>query len=112
MLKENVTRRSVRLSFCEAGVDSFPVLTAGGGLGGVAAAAAGLSCRDCFKVFYVHKFRAVLGKNRLIFPGEKVGCGAPSRRRPVPAASRTPGLGGWPDVRGRGWGMLGAQCLR
>ncbi|XP_016052865.1 PREDICTED: cytoplasmic tRNA 2-thiolation protein 2 isoform X2 [Miniopterus natalensis] len=29
-------------------------------------------CRDCFKVFYVHKFRAVLGKNRLIFPGEKV----------------------------------------
>nr|XP_036849771.1 cytoplasmic tRNA 2-thiolation protein 2 isoform X2 [Manis javanica] len=29
-------------------------------------------CRDCFKAFYVHKFRAVLGKNRLIFPGEKV----------------------------------------
>ncbi|KAB1260255.1 Cytoplasmic tRNA 2-thiolation protein 2 [Camelus dromedarius] len=29
-------------------------------------------CRDCFKVFYVHKFRAMLGKNRLIFPGEKV----------------------------------------
>ncbi|XP_026974791.1 cytoplasmic tRNA 2-thiolation protein 2 isoform X4 [Sagmatias obliquidens] len=29
-------------------------------------------CRDCFKVFYVHKFRAVLGKNRLVFPGEKV----------------------------------------
>eukprot|EP00069_Balaena_mysticetus_P011010 bmy_20971T0 len=28
-------------------------------------------CRDCFKAFYVHKFRAVLGKNRLIFPGEK-----------------------------------------
>lgn len=31
-------------------------------------------CRDCFKAFYVHKFRAVLGKNRLIFPGEKVEC--------------------------------------
>ncbi|XP_006888917.1 PREDICTED: cytoplasmic tRNA 2-thiolation protein 2 [Elephantulus edwardii] len=29
-------------------------------------------CRDCFKAYYVHKFRAVLGKNRLIFPGEKV----------------------------------------
>lgn len=29
-------------------------------------------CRDCFKAFYTHKFRAVLGKNRLIFPGEKV----------------------------------------
>ncbi|XP_023980568.1 cytoplasmic tRNA 2-thiolation protein 2 isoform X2 [Physeter macrocephalus] len=29
-------------------------------------------CRDCFKAFYVHKFRAVLGKNRLVFPGEKV----------------------------------------
>ncbi|EPQ05408.1 Cytoplasmic tRNA 2-thiolation protein 2 [Myotis brandtii] len=28
--------------------------------------------QDCFKAFYVHKFRAVLGKNRLIFPGEKV----------------------------------------
>uniref|UniRef100_A0A2K5LZV9 Cytoplasmic tRNA 2-thiolation protein 2 n=1 Tax=Cercocebus atys TaxID=9531 RepID=A0A2K5LZV9_CERAT len=25
-------------------------------------------CRDCFKAFYVHKFRAMLGKNRLIFP--------------------------------------------
>uniref|UniRef100_A0A8C3WK16 Cytoplasmic tRNA 2-thiolation protein 2 n=1 Tax=Catagonus wagneri TaxID=51154 RepID=A0A8C3WK16_9CETA len=29
-------------------------------------------CRDCFKALYVHKFRAVLGKSRLIFPGEKV----------------------------------------
>nr|XP_012416995.1 PREDICTED: cytoplasmic tRNA 2-thiolation protein 2 [Odobenus rosmarus divergens] len=29
-------------------------------------------CRDCFRAFYIHKFRAVLGKNRLIFPGEKV----------------------------------------
>ncbi|XP_052022776.1 cytoplasmic tRNA 2-thiolation protein 2 isoform X46 [Apodemus sylvaticus] len=29
-------------------------------------------CRDCFKAFYVHKFRAMLGKNRVIFPGEKV----------------------------------------
>uniref|UniRef100_A0A452EMN9 Cytoplasmic tRNA 2-thiolation protein 2 n=1 Tax=Capra hircus TaxID=9925 RepID=A0A452EMN9_CAPHI len=29
-------------------------------------------CRDCFKALYVHKFRAMLGKNRLIFPGEKV----------------------------------------
>ncbi|XP_039082806.1 cytoplasmic tRNA 2-thiolation protein 2 isoform X2 [Hyaena hyaena] len=27
---------------------------------------------DCFRAFYIHKFRAVLGKNRLIFPGEKV----------------------------------------
>ncbi|MBZ3872162.1 Cytoplasmic tRNA 2-thiolation protein 2 [Sciurus carolinensis] len=27
--------------------------------------------RDCFKALYVHKFRAMLGKNRLIFPGEK-----------------------------------------
>ncbi|XP_076989391.1 cytoplasmic tRNA 2-thiolation protein 2 isoform X2 [Tamandua tetradactyla] len=29
-------------------------------------------CRGCFKAYYIHKFRAVLGKNRLIFPGEKV----------------------------------------
>lgn len=29
-------------------------------------------CRVCFKAFYVHKFRAMLGKNRVIFPGEKV----------------------------------------
>ncbi|XP_066569853.1 cytoplasmic tRNA 2-thiolation protein 2 isoform X2 [Amia ocellicauda] len=29
-------------------------------------------CRDCFKEYFVHKFRAMLGKNRLIFPGEKV----------------------------------------
>lgn len=31
--------------------------------------------RDCFKAFYVHKFRAMLGKNRVIFPGEKVHAG-------------------------------------
>nr|XP_023646536.1 cytoplasmic tRNA 2-thiolation protein 2 isoform X1 [Paramormyrops kingsleyae] len=29
-------------------------------------------CRGCFKEYFVHKFRAMLGKNRLIFPGEKV----------------------------------------
>ncbi|XP_033896271.3 cytoplasmic tRNA 2-thiolation protein 2-like [Acipenser ruthenus] len=29
-------------------------------------------CGDCFKEYFVHKFRAMLGKNRLIFPGEKV----------------------------------------
>ncbi|XP_074142308.1 cytoplasmic tRNA 2-thiolation protein 2 isoform X2 [Sminthopsis crassicaudata] len=29
-------------------------------------------CKDCFKAYYIHKFRAMLGKNRLIFPGEKV----------------------------------------
>lgn len=29
-------------------------------------------CRDCFKAFYTHKFRAVLGKSRVVFPGEKV----------------------------------------
>ncbi|XP_068183709.1 cytoplasmic tRNA 2-thiolation protein 2 [Antennarius striatus] len=29
-------------------------------------------CRSCFKEFFVHKFRAMLGKNRIIFPGEKV----------------------------------------
>ncbi|KAL3972543.1 erythrocyte membrane protein band 4 [Sarotherodon galilaeus] len=29
-------------------------------------------CRLCFKDFFVHKFKAVLGKNRIIFPGEKV----------------------------------------
>lgn len=34
-----------------------------------------LCFRDCFKAFYVHKFRAMLGKNRLIFPGEKVASG-------------------------------------
>ncbi|XP_069492015.1 cytoplasmic tRNA 2-thiolation protein 2 isoform X2 [Ambystoma mexicanum] len=29
-------------------------------------------CRDCFKEYFIHKFRAMLGKNRLIYPGEKV----------------------------------------
>ncbi|XP_028930676.1 cytoplasmic tRNA 2-thiolation protein 2 isoform X2 [Ornithorhynchus anatinus] len=29
-------------------------------------------CKECFKAYYIHKFRAMLGKNRLIFPGEKV----------------------------------------
>ncbi|XP_010224849.1 PREDICTED: cytoplasmic tRNA 2-thiolation protein 2 [Tinamus guttatus] len=29
-------------------------------------------CRSCFREYFVHKFRAMLGKNRVIFPGEKV----------------------------------------
>ncbi|XP_077165740.1 cytoplasmic tRNA 2-thiolation protein 2 [Paroedura picta] len=29
-------------------------------------------CKACFKDYFVHKFRATLGKNRCIFPGEKV----------------------------------------
>ncbi|XP_068597212.1 cytoplasmic tRNA 2-thiolation protein 2 [Brachionichthys hirsutus] len=29
-------------------------------------------CRACFKEFFIHKFRAVLGKHRILFPGEKV----------------------------------------
>ncbi|KAJ7986064.1 hypothetical protein DPEC_G00346930 [Dallia pectoralis] len=29
-------------------------------------------CRCCFKEYFIHKFRAMLGKNRVIFPGEKV----------------------------------------
>ncbi|XP_039947412.1 cytoplasmic tRNA 2-thiolation protein 2 isoform X2 [Hirundo rustica] len=29
-------------------------------------------CRACFRDYFVHKFRAMLGKNRVIFPGEKV----------------------------------------
>ncbi|KAK5907922.1 hypothetical protein CgunFtcFv8_016022 [Champsocephalus gunnari] len=29
-------------------------------------------CRGCFKDYFIHKFRAVLGKNRLILPEEKV----------------------------------------
>uniref|UniRef100_UPI00358E7C40 cytoplasmic tRNA 2-thiolation protein 2 n=1 Tax=Myxine glutinosa TaxID=7769 RepID=UPI00358E7C40 len=29
-------------------------------------------CRECFGEYFVHKFRAVLGKMRAIFPGEKV----------------------------------------
>ncbi|XP_069544193.1 cytoplasmic tRNA 2-thiolation protein 2 isoform X1 [Brachyistius frenatus] len=29
-------------------------------------------CRSCFQEFFIHKFRAVLGKTRVIFPGEKV----------------------------------------
>ncbi|XP_077439047.1 cytoplasmic tRNA 2-thiolation protein 2 [Vanacampus margaritifer] len=29
-------------------------------------------CRDCFEQYFHHKFRAILGKNRVIFPGEKV----------------------------------------
>ncbi|KAL1007142.1 hypothetical protein UPYG_G00082620 [Umbra pygmaea] len=29
-------------------------------------------CSCCFKEYFIHKFRAMLGKNRVIFPGEKV----------------------------------------
>ncbi|XP_028812109.1 cytoplasmic tRNA 2-thiolation protein 2 isoform X2 [Denticeps clupeoides] len=29
-------------------------------------------CRGCFKDYFIHKFRAMLGKNRIIFPGERV----------------------------------------
>ncbi|XP_029376382.1 cytoplasmic tRNA 2-thiolation protein 2 [Echeneis naucrates] len=29
-------------------------------------------CRTCFREYFIHKFRAMLGKNRIIFPGEKV----------------------------------------
>uniref|UniRef100_A0A493T9A5 Cytoplasmic tRNA 2-thiolation protein 2 n=1 Tax=Anas platyrhynchos platyrhynchos TaxID=8840 RepID=A0A493T9A5_ANAPP len=29
-------------------------------------------CRACFREYFVHKFRAMLGKNHVIFPGEKV----------------------------------------
>uniref|UniRef100_A0A8C1YYZ4 Cytoplasmic tRNA 2-thiolation protein 2 n=1 Tax=Cyprinus carpio TaxID=7962 RepID=A0A8C1YYZ4_CYPCA len=29
-------------------------------------------CRACFKEYFIHKFRAMLGKNRVIFPQEKV----------------------------------------
>ncbi|KAM9847888.1 cytoplasmic tRNA 2-thiolation protein 2 isoform 2-T2 [Aulostomus maculatus] len=29
-------------------------------------------CRNCFKEYFIHKFRAMLGKNRIIFPAEKV----------------------------------------
>ncbi|XP_071401442.1 cytoplasmic tRNA 2-thiolation protein 2 [Centroberyx affinis] len=29
-------------------------------------------CSGCFKEYFIHKFRAMLGKNRIIFPGEKV----------------------------------------
>uniref|UniRef100_A0A8C7XTB2 Cytoplasmic tRNA 2-thiolation protein 2 n=1 Tax=Oryzias sinensis TaxID=183150 RepID=A0A8C7XTB2_9TELE len=29
-------------------------------------------CRSCFREYFTHKFRAMLGKTRLIFPGEKV----------------------------------------
>ncbi|NXG64459.1 CTU2 protein, partial [Hemiprocne comata] len=29
-------------------------------------------CSGCFREYFVHKFRAMLGKNRVIFPGEKV----------------------------------------
>ncbi|KAM9122276.1 cytoplasmic tRNA 2-thiolation protein 2 isoform 2-T2 [Pangshura tecta] len=29
-------------------------------------------CKACFREYFVHKFRAMLGKNRAIYPGEKV----------------------------------------
>ncbi|CAJ1066556.1 cytoplasmic tRNA 2-thiolation protein 2 [Xyrichtys novacula] len=29
-------------------------------------------CRGCFREYFIHKFRAMLGKNRIIFPAEKV----------------------------------------
>lgn len=70
--KEKVTEQASGCRPVEASISSFPLGTEGGQPGPVAAASGGLRCRDCFKAFYVHKFRAVLGKNRLIFPGEKV----------------------------------------
>ncbi|KAM3917939.1 cytoplasmic tRNA 2-thiolation protein 2 [Leptodactylus fuscus] len=29
-------------------------------------------CKSCFRDYFVHKFRAMLGKNRVVYPGEKV----------------------------------------
>ncbi|XP_044126442.1 cytoplasmic tRNA 2-thiolation protein 2 [Bufo gargarizans] len=29
-------------------------------------------CKSCFKDYFLHKFRAMLGKNRVVYPGEKV----------------------------------------
>ncbi|XP_077144524.1 cytoplasmic tRNA 2-thiolation protein 2 isoform X2 [Ranitomeya variabilis] len=29
-------------------------------------------CKSCFKEYFVHKFRAMLGKHRVVYPGEKV----------------------------------------
>ncbi|CAN2389470.1 tRNA wobble position uridine thiolation [Pristimantis euphronides] len=29
-------------------------------------------CKSCFKEYFIHKFRAMLGKNRVVYPGEKV----------------------------------------
>ncbi|XP_061450537.1 cytoplasmic tRNA 2-thiolation protein 2 isoform X3 [Rhineura floridana] len=29
-------------------------------------------CKGCFKDYFIHKFRAMLGRNRCIYPGEKV----------------------------------------
>lgn len=118
LLKMEVgTRRKKELS-------SFPLSAwRVGGLGRVAATRGGLCCRDCFKAFYVHKFRAVLGKNRLIFPGEKVKCGVilcgaaqmhspwlslfllPSCRQPVPATSHQPLL------LSRTWALRMDPCL-
>lgn len=34
-----------------------------------------MSPSGCFREYFVHKFRAMLGKNRVIFPGEKVPAG-------------------------------------
>lgn len=42
------------------------------GTAAVVLRAADAYCRDCFKEYFIHKFRAMLGKNRIIFPGEKV----------------------------------------
>lgn len=88
MLKESVTWWTLRL--CLRGVGGWPGLCCRG--------CQCLCCRDCFKALYVHKFRAMLGKSRLIFPGEKVGCGAPlaggpsQPHRASPSYGRTPGL--------------------
>ncbi|RXN17680.1 cytoplasmic tRNA 2-thiolation 2 isoform X1 [Labeo rohita] len=42
-------------------------------------------CRSCFKEYFIHKFRAMLGKNRVIFPQEKgLSREAPKKLRFVP----------------------------
>ncbi|NXJ04614.1 CTU2 protein, partial [Odontophorus gujanensis] len=57
-----------------------PCVKCGEGTAAVVVRVGDAFCRACFREYFVHKFRAMLGKNRVIFPGEKVqgtrGCGA------------------------------------
>uniref|UniRef100_A0A8C3DZN2 Cytoplasmic tRNA 2-thiolation protein 2 n=1 Tax=Corvus moneduloides TaxID=1196302 RepID=A0A8C3DZN2_CORMO len=62
-------------------------------------------CRGCFREYFVHKFRAMLGKNRVIFPGEKVllaVSGGPASSAMVRQVQ---------EVRFGAWGDSGALAL-
>ncbi|KAG2470089.1 CTU2 protein, partial [Polypterus senegalus] len=72
---------------------------------------------NCFKEYFVHKFRAMLGKNRLVFPGEKEderrACASPTPRGGVrPGSVGDHGSRAWKPypVGARGHRQAALRC--